>query len=82
MKTLEFVYKMDNGKSVEMRMKSAYEIKDCEEGKIVHLFLKNGEEYQGIFKGMDGDDIMLKSLKGISCIGIDIKFVKQYLEEI
>jgi hypothetical protein len=82
MKDVTFVYELD-GKKIEMRMKeNPYEIEDCENGKFVHLFLKNYEEYQGYFNGMDGDDIILKPIKSRWSLPIPISRVNKYLEEI
>ena len=82
MKDIIFVFLL-NGNEIDMRMKeNPYAIEDCEKGKFVHLFLKNGEEYQGYFNGMGGDEIILKSTKSSLSIGISFLMVKQYLEQI
>jgi hypothetical protein len=81
MKNLIIEYETETGKTFQCEMKSTYEIEDCEKGKFVHLFLKNDEEYQGYFQGMDDDDIMLKSLKSPNVIGLKMDWVRNYMEE-
>lgn len=68
-----------------MEKKQAYirdstEIENLEEGKEVVLFFSNGEEYTGIFKGIDDDLIMLKSLDSEMMIGLPLNGLKCFLE--
>lgn len=72
----------DGKKAIEMDLKEDYEIHDSEIGKVVLLNLCNGETYTGIFKGMDGDDIMLGSLSGENTIGLSISVVNDYFEQV
>lgn len=72
-----------NGKrTIEMELKEDYEIHDCEVEKVIMLNLFNGENYTGIFKGMDDDQIMLGSLSGENTIGLSIAVVNDYFEEL
>ena len=62
----------------EMIMK---EPSDLEDGHLVMLNLINGEQYTGIFDGLDGDDeILLKSLESDQRIGLKIWWVCDYFE--
>ena len=70
-----------NGKSYEVVEKQSHEIEDCEEGKFVTLIFKNSEEYSGLFRGMDGDDIMLGSVSSGRRIGLPVRFLKYYFEQ-
>jgi len=70
-------------KTIEMELKEPCDIENCEEGKVVMLNLRNGETYTGTFKGMDGDDdIMIRSLTSGRTIGLKVKWVSNYLEQI
>lgn len=72
----------DGMRTIEMELKEDYEIHDCEVEKVVMLNIFNGETYTGIFKGMDGDKIMLGSLSGKNTIGLSIAVVNDYFEEL
>ena len=72
----------DGKRTIDMVLKHTSEIVDCEEGKIVCLRIIGGRFNTGIFKGMDGDNIVLSSLSGKSTIGIQQKVVRAYLEQI
>lgn len=65
-----------------MELKENYEIEDCEEGKVIVLNLCNGETYTGIFKGIDGQDIIIESLNSQNTIGLRASFINDYFEEI
>lgn len=85
MKTLTAEVEIDykDGKvAIEMISKEDYEIKDCEIGKVIILNLYNGYTYTGIFRGMDGDDVMLGSLSGKNTIGLSTSVIDGYLEQI
>jgi len=69
------------GKNYEVIQKDAYDIENCEEGKFVSLILKNGEEYNGVFRGMDNEDIMLRSVCLQHTIGFSLRFLKYYFEQ-
>ena len=68
-------------KTIEMMLKSASEIDDCEEGKAIILNLRSGEAYTGIFKGMDDEEIMLGSLSEKNTIGLKVSWVRDYYEQ-
>jgi hypothetical protein len=70
-----------NGKEYAAVLKQRNEIEDCKEGKFVHLEF-NDESYTGIFHGIHGDYIMLKSLSSDKIIGLPIKRLKSYFEEL
>lgn len=78
---IEIDYK-DGKVAIEMISKEDYEIEDCEIGKVIILNLCNGETYTGIFKGMDGDDVMIGSLSGKHTIGLSTSVIESYLEQI
>lgn len=78
---VEIDYK-DGKVAIEMASKENYELEDCEIGKVIILNLCNGETYTGIFKGMDGDDVMIGSLSGKNIIGLSTSVVESYLEQI
>ena len=69
-------------KQKQALIKDASDLKNCEEGKEVVLMFDSGQEYTGIFKGFDGDDIMLKSLDSSNMIGLPYNRLKGYLERI
>jgi hypothetical protein len=56
------------------------DIKDLEEGKEVSLTFDNGTEYVGIFKGIDGDEILLKSTISSHIIGLPLNRLESYIE--
>lgn len=76
-----FTIEIDN-KVYQMTENESYEIEDCDEGKVVIINLINGNSYTGIFHGMDGDIVLLKSIKSSSVVGLEIDWIKSYLEEI
>ena len=77
------VNRPEGKQEIKMELKKPYEIKDCDEGKVIILNLYTGENYTGIFKGMDGDeDVMLGSLSGKGRIGLKVAWMKDYFEEI
>lgn len=85
MKTLTLEVEIDfkeGKKTIEMQLKEDYEIDECEEGKLIVLNLCNGETYTGIFKGIDGQDIMIGSLSNQTIIGLQASFINDYFEEI
>lgn len=69
-------------KEKQALIKNANDLKNCEEGKEVVLIFDSGQEYTGIFKGFDGDEIMLKSLDSTSRIGLPYNRLKGYLERV
>ena len=84
MKTLTAEVEIDfkDGKvAIEMISKEDYELEDCEIGKVIILNLCNGETYTGLFKGMDGEDVMIGSLSGKNTIGLSTS-VKDNFKEI
>lgn len=72
-----------NGKrTIQMELKEPNEIENCEEGKAVMLNLRNGETYNGIFKGMNDDEIVLGSLSGNNTIGLKLNWLNDYFEQV
>jgi hypothetical protein len=70
-------------KEIKMQAKDRDQISECAENKVVVIYLVDGQQYTGIFKGMDGsDDIMLSNLLGKNTIGLQVNWIKAYLEEI
>jgi len=70
-------------KEIQMEVKNGDQISECAENKVVVIYLVDGDQYTGIFKGMDGsDDIMLSSLSGKNTIGLQVCWIKTFLEEI
>lgn len=67
-------------KSKQAYLREAEEIENLEEGKEVVLLFDNGDEYTGTFKGIDGEQIILKSLESDNMIGLPIHRLKGYLE--
>lgn len=85
MKTITAEVQIDfkEGKrTIEMQRKEDWEIDECEEGKVIMLNLCNGETYTGIFKGINGQDIMIESLSSQNTIGLQASFINDYFEEI
>ena len=78
--TVEVNFK-DGKREVKMELKNPQELYNCEEGKAVVLILHNEEEYTGIFKGMDEDDVMLGSLSGEYTVGLNVNAIATYFEE-
>lgn len=72
----------DGKRTIEMQLKEDWEIDECEEGKVIMLNLCNGETYTGIFKGIDGQDIMIESLSNQTTIGLRASFINDYFEEV
>lgn len=73
---------LEGKRNIEMHRKEDYEIEECEIDKVIMLNLCNGETYTGIFKGMDGDDLMLGSLSSGNIIGLSTSVINDYFEEI
>lgn len=69
-------------RTIEMQRKEDWEIDECEEGKVIMLNLCNGETYTGIFKGIDGQDVMIESLNSQNTICLRASFINDYFEEI
>lgn len=68
---------------IEMELKEPHEIEDCEDGKVVILYLCNGETYTGFFEGMDGNEyIVLGALSGGDTIGLKVNTVNDYFEQV
>lgn len=67
-------------KTKQAYLRDAEEIENLEEGKEVVLIFANGEEYTGIFKGLDDEQIILKALDSESMIGLPLNMLKSYLE--
>jgi hypothetical protein len=81
--THEFEFEFEDGKrTINMESKDISDIEDCDVGKIISLLLHNNECYTGVFKGIDEDDIMIKTSNGTHTIGVKTYWVKSYLEEI
>ncbi len=69
-------------KTIEMLLKQPHEIANCTEGKAIVLNVKTGNQYTGIFKGMDCEEILLGSLSGKGTIGINTSAVNDYFEQV
>lgn len=68
---------------MEMILKKANELEDCQEGKQVTLLFTNGDDYSGVYQGFDDDNtIMLEATDGDSMIGLPFDRLKNYLEEV
>ena len=67
-------------KTKQAYLRDAEEIENLEEGKEVVLMFDNGDEYTGIFKGLDDEQIILKALESDSMIGLPLSRLKGYLE--
>ncbi|MFA5433162.1 MAG: hypothetical protein WC319_09925 [Candidatus Paceibacterota bacterium] len=67
-------------KTKQAYLRDAKEIENLEEGKEVVLLFANGEEYTGIFKGLDDEEIILKALESESMIGLPLNMLNGYLE--
>lgn len=72
----------DGKRTIEMKLKEDWEIDECEIDKVIMLNLCNGETYTGVFKGIDGQDIMIESLSSQATIGLRASFINDYFEEI
>jgi sRNA-binding regulator protein Hfq len=67
-------------KTKQAYLRDAKEIGNLEEGKEVVLLFVNGEQYTGIFKGLDDEDILLKALNSDDMIGLPLNMLKGYME--
>ena len=67
-------------KTKQAHLRNAEEIETLKEGKEVVLLFINGEEYTGIFKGLDDEQIILKALDCETMIGLPLNMLKGYLE--
>lgn len=71
-------------KIIEMEFKNPIDIVDCEIDKIVSLTSWEGRTYNGLFMGMDGDEII--KLRALSSegptLGFNVGLFVNYLEEI
>lgn len=72
---------LNDGKSRQFEAKDASDINECEQGKAVLLLFQNKKTFEGIFMGIDDDNIVLQSTKGDNCIGLPVCFLKGYFEE-
>lgn len=69
-------------RKIQMLLKGGNSIQDCEIGKVVMLRLVNDDELTGIFKGYNGEDVMLGSLDEKVTLGYKLHWVLEYFEEI
>lgn len=60
--------------------KKRLELEGTPEDTHVVLVFTNGEKYEGKFKAMDDDSIMLESLSGKNMIGLPMKHLSHYFE--
>ena len=79
----EFEVDFKEGKKIiKTKLKQPYEIEECEENKYIILNLLNGDNYRGFYKGIDDDTIMIGALNDGQTIGIKIKWLENYFEQI
>lgn len=69
-------------KKYEAILRDKSEIKNMKIGKDIILHFINGEEYRGLFYGVDDSEIILKSQKTGYKIGLPIDRLKLFLEVI
>jgi hypothetical protein len=63
--------------------KDRCELKNVGIGKKIILVFNNGEDYTGIYRGMDGENtIMLKACDTTTTLGLPFNRVKFFLEVI
>ena len=68
--------------NIKMELKKIEEIEECEDGKIILFGRSDGGHISGLFVGMDGETIILKSLVSDTVMGLEMSRYKGYLEEI
>lgn len=61
--------------------KKKTELQDCPADKKVVLIFKNGEQFSGILKECDGEEIILESFESGHVIGLPFGQLSHYLEE-
>ena len=69
-------------KSKKAVFKNPDELYECEKGTEVILVFDSGEEYTGIFNGLDDDEIILKSTQSEDTIGLPYNRLKFFLKRI
>lgn len=73
----------DGNRGIEMLLKDMDDIEDCEEGKIVVVYLKSGTQLTGYFNGTDGYDFLLRPISGgVFSAACNIYKIEKYFEEI
>lgn len=60
--------------------KQRFELEEAPEGIHVVLTFVNSDQYEGIYKGMDDDNIILESLSGDNRIGLPFNRLFHYHE--
>jgi len=63
-------------------LKEPKDLQDCPIGNEVNLFFNNGDEYCGLYKGMDDNEIMIQSTTSTSQIGLPFNRLTGYLQRI
>lgn len=63
-------------------IKEPKDLQNCPIGNEVNLVFSNGDEYCGLYRGMDGDDIILQSTTSTDRIGLPFNRLTAYLQRI
>ena len=74
--------KFSDGIEATMEQKEKWELDDAPINRKCVLFFLNGEEYTGIYKGLEGSDIMLESLLSKNLIGLPWVKLTHFLLEV
>lgn len=65
----------------EMILKDRNDLEDLEDGHLIVIHLKNGQQYTGIFDGISDDQVILQSTESTDRrIGLQIWWIRDYLE--
>lgn len=75
-------YKGGEDKDLQMLVRGAEEIDDCEKGKLVILIGADNSQWTGTFVGVDDENAIIKSLESESQIGLPLDGLVCFLEEL
>ncbi len=70
------------GKTKTGYIKEPKDLQNCPDGNEVHLMFDNGDEYEGLYRGMDDDQIILQSTTSTERIELPFNRLHSYLQRI
>jgi len=68
------------GKTKQGLLKEPKDLQNCPDGNEVNLFFGNGDEYCGLYRGLDGNEIILQSTESTNRIGLPFNKLTGYLQ--
>lgn len=72
----------DGDINIEMCLKKLKDLTKCPTGKVIFITLPSGDEYKGLYKGLNKGSIVLRSLISEATISIPKQFVVYYFQQV